>query len=74
MDTMTTIREILWEKHEISAEKVATASTMDDLGLDSLAATELICELEDRLAVDLGDDVDEAKTIGELIGYVDKIR
>ena len=73
MDTMTTIREILWEKDGISAEKVTTASTLEDLGLDSLAATELICELEDRLAVDLG-DVSDVKTVGELISHVNKSR
>lgn len=47
---------------------------MDDLELDSVGALELICELEDRLAVDLGDDVMGIKTIGELIGYINKSR
>lgn len=72
MDTLETIKQILSEKEEIAPERVTKESTLEDLGLDSLSAMELICELEDRLDIDLGDDVYNIKTIGEFISHVDK--
>ena len=73
MNTLEAIKQILLEKEEVTPERVTKESTLEDLGLDSLSAMQLICELEDRLQVDLG-EIDHLKTIGELINRVNEVR
>lgn len=44
---------------------------MDDLGVDSLAALELIFELEDKTGLEIADkDIMRLKTVGNIIDYV----
>ena len=55
-------------------EQVSRASTLDELGIDSLAAAELITDLEIRLGVELPIDVlrrlNQVKTVGEILDYL----
>ena len=70
MDTLETIKQILWEKHQIAAEQATEETTLENLGLDSLMAVELICELEDQLNIDLG-DIESIKTVGKLVQCIE---
>ena len=54
----------------VEADQVDTTSTLDDLGIDSLAVAELITDLEIRSGVDLPLDVlrrlNLARTVGDV--------
>jgi len=49
------------------------AMIKEDLGADSLDATELIMELEDEFDIDITDDeADKVKTVGDIIELIRK--
>ena len=73
MDSMETIKGILAENLDIAPEKVNDASTFDSLGIDSLDLVALICELEEKCAIDFGDP-EGLETIGDLIAYVEGLQ
>jgi acyl carrier protein len=56
---------------EVSVEQVTSTATLDDLGLDSLAAAEVITDLEIALGVEFPLDVlrrlTEARTVGDVL-------
>ncbi|HEX3783259.1 MAG TPA: acyl carrier protein [Pseudonocardiaceae bacterium] len=62
------LQQTLTEKFQVDSAAIADASTLDDLGLDSLAVLELI----DFMAADLGlqlqdDTLDAAMTVEEAV-------
>ena len=75
MATIDAIREILAENLDIDPTNVTEESTFESLNIDSLDMVELVCELEDRLSIDLGDFEDSAdiQTLGEFVQYVDNL-
>ena len=72
MATLDTIKDILQENLDIAPENVDEDSTFESLGVDSLDRVELICELEERLAVDFGEP-EGLETMGDLVEYVDNL-
>ena len=72
MDTLAIIREILHDNLDIDPSTVDEDSTFASLDIDSLDTVELICELEDRCEIDLGQPED-IETIGQLIDYIDTL-
>ena len=73
METIEVIREILAENLDIDPASVTEESTFDSLSIDSLDMVELVCELEDRLSIDLGefDDSEGIETLGQFVEYVE---
>ena len=73
MTTIDTIKDILHENLDIDPADITEESTFESLNIDSLDMVELICELEDRLGVDLGefDDSESIETLGEFVEYVE---
>ena len=69
MDTLSVIRDILQENLDIDPETVTEESTFESLKLDSLNVIELICELEDRLEIDLGEP-EGIENVGQFIDYI----
>ena len=72
MSTIDTIRDILVENLDLDRDIITEESTFDSLNIDSLDMVELICELEDRLDVDLGEPED-IETLGQFVEYVDQL-
>ena len=70
MATIDTIKEILNENLDIEPEKVTVDSTFDELDIDSLDMTELVCDLEEQLDVEFGEP-EGLETVGELVEYID---
>lgn len=70
MSTLETIKSILQENLDIDPATVDEASTFDSLGIDSLDMVELICDLEERLEVDLGEP-EGIETLGDFVSYVE---
>ena len=55
MTTLETIQEILNENLDIDPAIVAADSTFESLGIDSLDMVELVCEIENRFDIELGE-------------------
>ena len=73
MTTIDTIKDILHENLDIDPADITEESTFESLNIDSLDMVELVCELEDRLDIDLGefDDSEGIKTLGQFVEYVE---
>jgi acyl carrier protein len=65
------LREAVARACEVSPEQVDLATPLDDLGLDSLAAAEVITDLEITLGVEFPVDVlrqlTQAQTVGDVL-------
>ena len=73
MTTIDTIKDILHENLDIDPANITEESTFESLNIDSLDMVELVCELEDRLDIDLGefDDSESIETLGQFVEYVE---
>ena len=73
MATIDTIKEILNENLDIDPADITEESTFESLNIDSLDMVELVCELEERLDIDLGEfeDSTNIETLGDFVEYVD---
>ena len=58
----------------VPADQVTSASTLADLGIDSLTAAEIITDVEIRTGIELPMDVlrglDQMRTVGEVAGHL----
>ena len=59
----------------VPADQVSPASTLEDLGIDSLAAAEIITDVEIRAGVELPMDVlrglGQLRTVGEVAAHLE---
>lgn len=72
MATLDTIKDILKENLDIDPATVNEESTFESLNIDSLDMVELICELEDRAGIDLGEP-EGLQNLGDLVKYIDSL-
>ncbi len=62
-------------KEKLAVNEVTRATTLQELGADSLDVVEVLMEVESRLGVAIPDqEASNMKTIGEVIEYVEKHR
>ena len=58
----------------VPAGQVTSASTLEDLGIDSLTAAEIITDVEIRAGIELPIDVlrglNQMRTVGEVAGHL----
>lgn len=73
MTTLETIQEILNENLDIDPTTVAADSTFESLGIDSLDMVELVCEIENRFGIELG-EAENLDTVGKLVDYIDGLK
>ena len=73
MTTLETIQEILNENLDIDPTTVAADSTFESLGIDSLDMVELVCEIENRFDIELG-EAEGLDTVGKLDDYIDGLK
>lgn len=73
MATIDDIREVMSENLDIEADTIAEDSTLESLGVDSLDMVELICDLEERCDVEIGEP-EGIETVGQLAAYIDSLR
>lgn len=71
--TFDKIRAILAEQLDIDAEEITMDTEMaKDLGVDSLDAVELLMAIDSEFGVEIPDEeVENIKTIGELVEYIE---
>ena len=72
MATMDTIKAILNDNLDIDPATVDADSTFESLNIDSLDMVELICDLEERCNIDLGEP-ENLNTVGDLVSYIDNL-
>jgi acyl carrier protein len=75
MDLTVALRESIVRICGVPAEAITPASTLDDLGVDSLAAAEIITDVEIRAGVELPMDVlrglSRMETVGEVAALLE---
>ena len=75
MDLDVALRESIVKICGVPADQVSPASTLDDLGIDSLAAAEIITDVEIRAGIELPMDVlrgmGQLRTVGEVAAHLE---
>ena len=68
------VREILCQQLDVEEEQVSMESAIiEDLNADSLDLVDLVMSLEDEFDIEIPDeDVEKIKTVGDLVGYIEK--
>ena len=68
------LRESIVRICGVPADQVTPASTLEDLGIDSLTAAEIITDVEIRAGIELPIDVlrglNQMRTVGEVAGHL----
>lgn len=74
MDVQSRIKELFVQQLKVTPEKVVPeASIKDDLGADSLDATEIIIALERTFEITIPDDEAlQLLTVGHVIQYIER--
>ena len=74
MDVDAALRESIVRICGVPADEITAASTLDDLGVDSLAAAEIITDVEIRTCIELPMDVlrglSKMETVGEVAAHL----
>jgi acyl carrier protein len=74
MNLDVALRESIVRICGVPADQVTLTSTLDDLGIDSLAAAEIITDVEIRAEIELPMDVlrglSQMRTVGEVVTHL----
>jgi len=74
MDLDVALRESIAKFCGVPAGQVGPASTLDELGIDSLTAAEIITDIEIRAGIELPMDVlrglSQLRTVGEIAAHL----
>ena len=72
-DTLQTLTTIIAEKLDISPDKITAASTMEDLGLDSLDTFDVIFRAEDTFNIKVTNYQADLKSLQDVVDLIDKL-
>src|SRR5437762_7959659 len=72
-DNLTVLSEFLHKRENIDPARVTPEASLEELKVDSLLLLELLFEFEDRLGVKMPQDIPRPKTVGDLLGIVDRV-
>ncbi|MFD9858032.1 acyl carrier protein [Streptomyces alboflavus] len=68
-----TVKTLLTQEFDISEDQIAPESTLEDLGLDSLASVEFALALEKGLGIEISDDeVVELERLDKILELVER--
>ena len=74
-DSYDTLRSILTGAFRVPEDEIRPELTLEQLDLDSLALTELVLVLHERLGVRIdGESVSRTATGGQVAGHLDALR
>ena len=67
------VKAILSEQFEVEEDSITAETRIsEDLGADSLDVVDLLMSLEDEFEVEVPDDeIENIKTVGELVKYIE---
>ena len=74
MSTFEKVKDVVVEQLGVKEQEVKPeASFVEDLGADSLDTVELVMAIEEEFGIEIPDeDAEKAKTVGEVVEYIDK--
>ena len=69
-----TVKAILSEQFDVEEDTITLDTTIaDDLGADSLDVVDLLMSIEDEFEIEIPDgEVENIKTVGELVKYIEE--
>lgn len=70
-DTFETLRVLIAEQFQQDANNLTPETTLESLGIDSLAQIELMFDLEDRFDVRFGDHKEPLKDLQAVVALID---
>lgn len=74
-DTLERVRRLLAGYLKIPAESIAEDSKLDELGLDSLGALELVFEIEEEFKIKVPDEkIPEFRTVRAVCDGIEALR
>lgn len=65
-DTLSAVIDVVTDILGLQPADVTATSDFSDLGVDQLAMTDIVTELETRLNVELPSDLEDARTVADL--------
>ncbi|WP_283609484.1 acyl carrier protein [Faecalispora anaeroviscerum] len=67
------VKAILSEQFDVEEDSITLdTSVVDDLGADSLDVVDLLMSIEDEFEIEIPDtEIDNIKTVGELVKYIE---
>lgn len=68
------VKAILSEQFDVEEDTITLdTSVVDDLGADSLDVVDLLMSIEDEFEIEIPDtEIDNIKTVGELVKYIEE--
>ena len=67
--------EIIAREAKCSTEQITLNTGLDDLGIDSLKAIVILSELEDRLGIEIPNEIiGSIKTVGDIVAKIDELQ
>ena len=73
MQSLETLRQIARETLGVAPERLAVGATLDDVGMDSLAAIDLVFAVENRFGIEIDAcDLERTSSLEDLAAIVDK--
>jgi acyl carrier protein len=73
MTTLTRLQDILMKDYPLKCEALTPEAQLADLDIDSLGVMELLFSIEEEFGLDVPNDKQELKTIGDVAGYIDRL-
>jgi acyl carrier protein len=72
LSVVETVKQIVMEKLDRKPEEVTMeARLIDDLGADSLDLTEVLMALEEEYNIDIDDEANQIRTVGDAVRYIE---
>ncbi len=74
MDILEKVRDLIADQLDVADKDSITegSSITDDLGADSLDVVDLVMALEDEFGIEIPEDeVENIKTVGDIIKYIE---
>ena len=74
-DTFSKVTEIIANKLKIDTGSIASSSTLQNLGADSLDMVEIIMKFEEQFGIEVNDeDAQHLDTVKGVVEYVHRLR
>ena len=73
-DELEIVRDFLKNRLSVDPARITVEATLDEVGIDSLMLLELFFELEEKLGVNLSQDLPTPKTVGDIIAIVRSLK
>jgi acyl carrier protein len=67
------VKELLVTEFKVDEDKIGSAATFKEMGLDSLDVVSLVMALEDRLSLEIPEsDLDGVNTLGDALALIER--